>query len=97
MADRYQKQLKIAVFEHPGSPGSPCIGWKLKIRLWECQNHGFHLVDPLKQALASNIKELVAIEYIVPVWVLRLILFPDQYDASLRRLAVLQHCLRLRA
>ena len=68
MADRYQKQLKIAVFEHPGSPGSPCIGWKLKIRLWECQNHGFHLVDPLKQALASNIKELVAIEYIVPVF-----------------------------
>ena len=41
---------------------------RLKIRGWEWQNHGFHLFDPLKPALASSIKGFVAIEYIVPVF-----------------------------
>ena len=41
---------------------------RLKIRRWEWQNHGFQLFDPLKHALASNIKGLVAIEYIVSVF-----------------------------
>ena len=41
---------------------------RLKIRRWECQNHGFHLFDPLYHALDSSIKGLVAIEYIVPVF-----------------------------
>ena len=41
---------------------------RLKIRRWECQNHGFHLFDRLKHPLTSNIKGLVAIEYIVPVF-----------------------------
>ena len=35
MADRYQKQLKIAVLERSGSLGSLRVGWKLKIHLFE--------------------------------------------------------------
>ena len=58
-----------------GHCGSKCVykmgvlyAKRLKIRGWEWQNHGFHLFDPLKPALASSIKGLVAIEYIVPVF-----------------------------